>query len=91
LAACDEFGYFAPNDVVTPLEWIIGTRRAPGTFAERLNQLTDDKRGNILATTGDKWNRRFRFTDPMMQPFIALKSIADGLITLDRISTAPAA
>ncbi len=82
LAPCDDFGYFAPKNVAPVLSKIIGEQREAGSFTDRLNKLTEPDRGCILAASGKKYDKRYRFRDPLMQPFVVMKSIASEVITL---------
>ena len=45
-------------------------------FAQHLSEFADAKRGKILTKTGDKRRYRYRFSDPLMQPFVIMKGIA---------------
>jgi hypothetical protein len=37
-------------------------------------------RGAVLKRSGVKRRFRYRFTDPLMQPFVIMKGLADGVI-----------
>ena len=39
------------------------------------------KRGSVLKKSGVKRRFRYRFTDPLMQPFVIMKGLADGKIS----------
>lgn len=86
LAACDDFGYFAPKNVAPVLSKIIGKQREAGSFTDRLNKLTESDRGCVLVASGKKYDKRYRFRDPLMQPFVVMKSLAENIITLDDLT-----
>lgn len=95
LAACalaphDDFGYFTAAAVREPLRTIKGRVDAPAIpdFAQHLVRFCDPEKGAILQVTGQMHQRRYRFRDPLMQPFVIIRSLADGVITLDQINEA---
>jgi len=79
LAITNELGYFAASAVSVPLSKIMGKSYAVPSFAHHLKEFCDPSRGPILEKTGDKYNVKFRFSNPMMQPFVVMKGFADGL------------
>lgn len=87
LAACalaihDEFGYFTAADVRGPLSALRNTPVDIPGFLAHLDRFTDPSKGGILESSGQKHQRRYRFRDPLMQPFVIIKSLDLGLITL---------
>jgi Cdc6-like AAA superfamily ATPase len=85
LSQADEFGYFAPADLRSPLQSITGRDYDIPNFARHLSAFTSQTRGGILQSKGDKYQRRFRFGNPLMQPYVIMRGIAGGLISLDDI------
>jgi hypothetical protein len=84
LATSDELGRFQQSAVAEPLNRIVpGKNYEASTFAFHMNEFTTDKRKNVLERLGETRNYRYRFTDPMMQPFVILKGLNDGLITAE--------
>jgi len=80
LAQTDEYGFFIPTNVIEPLNSILRERKRHAHFDRHLREFITDKRGNILIRRGDERQYRFRFNDPMMQPYIIIKGIRDGMI-----------
>lgn len=80
LAKTDRRGFFTPSDVIEPLSRILGTRKRHAHFARHLAEFITPERGNILTRRGTDRNYRFRFTDPMMQPYTIIRGHIDGLI-----------
>jgi Cdc6-like AAA superfamily ATPase len=80
LAKTDPLGCFKAGDVREPLSSI--TRRVydiPG-YNDHLNQFCGSARGKILSKTGEKWKYRYRFTNPLMQPFVIMRGLVDKSI-----------
>jgi hypothetical protein len=48
------------------------------SFARHLNEFTEDKRGPILKKIGTP--RRFRFINPLMQPYVIMQGCQQGKI-----------
>lgn len=82
LAVSDELGRFQQSAVTLPLNKIVpGRSYAPATFAFHMNAFCTPQRQNVLERLGEARNYRYRFTDPMMQPFVILKGLNDGRIS----------
>jgi hypothetical protein len=86
LADKDELGMFAARDVVGPLSMITNTSYDIPAFARHLKQFSSPERGNILQRHGEPRRFFFRFEDPMMQPYVILKGLADGLIDNEKLA-----
>jgi hypothetical protein len=77
LAEINESGFFTPTNVIEPLSAILHERKKHAHFERHLREFISAKRGRILVRRGDERQYRFRFDDPMMQPYIIIKSIRD--------------
>jgi Cdc6-like AAA superfamily ATPase len=80
LAACaladqDELGRFSAASVEAPLSAIVGKETKIPAFAFHLNELCGKDRGLILKKSGKLGSFRFRFVEPMIQPYIIMKSL----------------
>ena len=80
LADTDEFGYFAASDVCSPMGNIMKRKYDIPSFARHLAGFCKHERGSVLKKSGMKRRFRYRFTDPLMQPFVIMKGLADGKI-----------
>ena len=87
LATSDEFGYFAASDVRVPLSKIKKRDYEIPAFARHLALFTEDSRGGILQAMGERYQRRYRFRTPLMQPYIIMRGIAANLISLDDLGS----
>ena len=86
LAACaladqDDLGRFSAASLEQPLSAIIGRPMSAPAFSFHLNELCSPERGLILVKTGSRSHFRFRFDQPMIQPYIIMKSLSSGTIT----------
>jgi Cdc6-like AAA superfamily ATPase len=79
LARTDELGFFSASDVREPMTGIMHRDYDVPSFARHLKEFCELKRGQILERTGDKYSVRFRFANPMMQPFVTMKGFADKM------------
>jgi hypothetical protein len=50
-------------------------------FSRHLNDFCAKERGPILEKRGYRRRYRFRFLNPLMQPYVLMKGIADGILT----------
>jgi Cdc6-like AAA superfamily ATPase len=86
LTACaqadkDVLGYFSSSDVRDPMSAIMGKRYDIPAFSQHLNDFCEDDRGPILERTGYPRRYRFRFCNPLMEPYVIMSGISKGLIT----------
>lgn len=86
LAKQDELGFFAAQDVRGPMRDITGKQYEIPSFAQHLNEFCEVKRGPVLHKTGTKRRYRFRFVNPLMQPFVIMQGFADGRVTSDLLN-----
>jgi hypothetical protein len=80
LAKTDDRGFFTPNAVVSPLSEILGKQVKIANFQNHLKEFIGKERGKILIRRGKERAYKFRFSDPMMQPYVIMKGVEDGLI-----------
>lgn len=86
LANKDELGYFAAADVRSPMSDIMGKPYGIPAFGRHLNDFCEAKRGPILQKTGVKKRFRYRFINPMMEPFVTMKGLAGKFITEETLN-----
>ena len=86
LAKTDELGYFAAGDVRTPMYGIMGKPYEIPTFSRHLHDLSQT-RGPILQRIGVPKRYRFRFVNPLMQPFIIMHGLDTGMIDYERLQS----
>ena len=80
LARMDQFGYFTAGAVRDPLEIVAGRRLDIPAFARHLNQFLSPERGSVLLREGSPRRYVYRFRDPILQTYVVLNGIANGLV-----------
>jgi Cdc6-like AAA superfamily ATPase len=79
----DPLGYFYASDVANPLSILKEKQYKIPSFARHLSQFCSEKRGAILQKTGEKRNIRYRFANPLMQPFVLIHGLANDLLPFE--------
>lgn len=82
LAETDERGFFTAKSLVDPLSKIAKRRIDIPAFGPHLDRLATD-RGPVLQKVGEKRRFRYRFRNPLMQPYVLMKGVEDGRIDFD--------
>ena len=81
-ATTDELGRFQQTAIAAPLNRIMpGRSYQASTYALHMNAFTEPERGCVLQRFGTARNYRYRFADPLMQPYVILKGLNDGRLT----------
>lgn len=83
MAPKDELSYFQPADIAAPMSSIMGKPYGIPSFAKHLNAFCDKGRGKILERTGVTRRYRYRFTDPLMEPYVVMRGLKTGLVSSD--------
>ena len=78
LAPGDEFGFFGPADVKDPLSRITGRPCPIPSFAQHLDELAGEDRGRILQRRGSARRYRYRFHNPLLQPYVIMRGLSEG-------------
>jgi hypothetical protein len=86
LAKTNELGYFSAVDVREPMRNITHKDYDLPAFSQHLNAFCEGSRGPILQKIGVRRRFRFRFINPLIEQFVVLKGISDGMITRDQTS-----
>ena len=80
LAPEDDFGLFTPTDVREPLSRILGKPHKTASFARHLDELSQESRGEVLQKYGTGRTSRYRFLNPLLQPYVAMRGVSEGLV-----------
>lgn len=80
MAKPDNLGYFAASDVRGPLSSVMQKTYDIPAFAQHLNAFCDQNRGPVLQRTGSARRYRFRFMNPLLQPYVLMNGIRSKLI-----------
>lgn len=87
MAPQDNLGYFAAVDVRQPLCKIMDRTYDIPAFSQHLNKFCEQERGPVLQRTGTARRYRFRFVNPLLQPYVLMDGIKKGLIAETEISS----
>ncbi len=92
LAEADDLGFFPAKAVEEPLSIIMKKPYDVAMFGLHLKKLCEADRAELLEQTGSPRRFRYRFAEPLMQPYVILRGLSDGLIdkpTLERLMPSP--
>jgi Cdc6-like AAA superfamily ATPase len=81
IAQGDVQGYFAAADVRKPMWDITKIKYGIPSYSRHLHDFCEENRGMVLRKIGEKHSYRFRFANPLLQPYVILKGLAGGEIT----------
>lgn len=84
--ATDEQGRFGAKDVKTPLAKIMKKLVKVEAYIRHLDKFSQAVRGPVLKKEGQKRRFQYSFVEPMMQPYVLMKGLADGRITEEHLS-----
>lgn len=74
-ASRDPLGYFRPADVVEPLKGILKRHNVTiATFQRHINEFRERERGAILQRDGTLRSYKYRFSDPLLTPYIFMSA-----------------
>lgn len=79
MAKADDRGFFAATAVRESLSEVLGKRVEIPSFAGHLNTFASD-RGPVLDKHGTQRKFRYRFTTPLLQPYVLMRGLADGVV-----------
>jgi hypothetical protein len=80
LAETDDLGFFSSVQVREPMSRVMKKPYAIAAFSHHLTDFCSQEHGPVLQRAGFRRRYRYRFLNPLMQPFILMKGIADGTI-----------
>ena len=83
LAPTDELGFFTARAVSEPMSRIMGRTYEVTAFARHLEQFCQPERGPVLQKQGVRRRYRYRFINPLLQPYILFHGLSNRLITID--------
>jgi Cdc6-like AAA superfamily ATPase len=79
-ATTDEKGFFTAPAVRETLSIIMRKPYSTSQFARHLSALSEKERGPILRKEKRYQQIQYRFTDPLVQPYITMRGLRDALI-----------
>jgi Cdc6-like AAA superfamily ATPase len=81
LAETDDLGWFYPRDVRAPLEKIFGHEYKISAFSRHLQAFLETEHGPVLVKDNRSARPRYRFDNPLMQPYVLIRGLAASMIT----------
>ena len=73
--------FFAASDAVKPLAEILGRDVALADFQKHLDAFITTDRAEVLVRRGTAKRFRYRFREPIMQPFTIMRGIKEQVIS----------
>lgn len=92
LARHDVLGYFQAADVQRPLAMILGRPISLPEFSDHLDAMAESDRGPALHRRPASNHDRYRFCEPMLQPWVIMRGLHTGALTqpmFDRLNELP--
>ncbi len=86
LASTDDLGYFRPADVREPYSRLMDRDMQIPSYARHLHGLSEEGRGAVLQRLGKPHQYRFRFSDPLMQPYVLMRGLESDLLSLEDVT-----
>jgi len=82
LADTDDLGWFYPRDVKVPLQRILARDQPYGIeqFARHLAAFCTSKHGPVLIRDNSLARPRYRFENPLVQPYVLIRGLDEKLI-----------
>ena len=81
----DDKGFFTSGALRRPLKKITGTTYEIPAYSAHLNDFAT-KRGPLLEKIGSDRAYRYRFLNPLFQPYIVLRALKEGMIEHDTLA-----
>jgi Cdc6-like AAA superfamily ATPase len=81
LAEKNELGYFTPKSVSAPLTVILDREIRVSAYVRHLDEFTSDHHSAVLQKDGQPRKYRFKFANPMLQPYVIIRGVEEGRIT----------
>lgn len=87
LAPVDDLGSFRPIDVREPLRAILNDPTLDvSKYSRHLHDLSEGERGPLLQRRGQPRRFRFRFLNPLVQPYVIMRGLAHGRVDGDLLA-----
>ena len=86
LAPTDQMGYFRAADIRSMYSRIMGRNQEIPSYVRHLHGLCEAKRGSVLQKLGESHSYRYRFADPVLQPYVLMRGLERGLVDLNDVT-----
>lgn len=78
LTKSDSLGYFAAADIRDSLREITQKNYQIPAFSKHLHAFCAEERGQVLERIGQRYTFRFRFRNPLLQPYVIMRGVVSG-------------
>jgi hypothetical protein len=85
LTDTDELGFFPAAEVGKWMTALSDKEYDVPNYIHYLKEFCTDKRGRVLQSMGEARRVRYRFADPMMQPFVIINAVGKGELMLETL------
>jgi Cdc6-like AAA superfamily ATPase len=85
LTKLDRQGFFTAPDVAQILMIVTGDAKAGAGLQKHLTEFSTNRRGNALERVGAHREFRYRFSNPLLQPYVIISSLSEKLIGEDKV------
>lgn len=85
LSPKNPLGFFTAGSIREPLEVIAGRRLDIPAFSRHLSQFLEPERGAVLMREGAPKRYFYRFSDPILVPYVILKGVSQKMISEDDV------
>jgi len=82
----NQHGFFSAGAIRDPLEVVAGRRIDIPQFSRHLSHFLGPERGSVLQREGVPRRWFYRFSDPILQPYVILKGLSDGLLGEEQLA-----
>lgn len=82
----DRHGYFTQKDVAESLTTLLGKKYEVPGIAKNISELCSEARGSVLEKRGRPKNYKYRFKNSMLQPYIIMDGLKNGLLPPSSLS-----
>lgn len=81
LAPHDDRGYFSGAGIKKPLAKLMKTNYETAQYLRHLKAMCEPQRGPALQRKGPDRRARYRFADPLLQPYVVMRGMQSGLVS----------
>jgi Cdc6-like AAA superfamily ATPase len=85
LTQVDDLGYFLPAALQPAISMLLNREAKVSLFGQHLKKLCEPDHGFILEPVGSERKYRYRFAEPLMQPFILMSALRNKMITREQV------
>jgi len=80
IAKKGKLGWFSASDVIEPMSQLMGKPYSPPYFARHLSEFSSDKRGPVFQKYSAARQHKYRFVNPLLEPFTIIHALATGML-----------